>query len=72
MSVSTGDSPLRQCVLVLDAIYSQFDCVEFITTLQRIEASLFNSAYKNFDDFKNELLAIPQITTEFLNSVELW
>ncbi|GAA5796314.1 hypothetical protein HPULCUR_001684 [Helicostylum pulchrum] len=54
MSVSTGDSLMRQCVLVLDAIYSHFNCVEYITTLQRIEANLFNNAYKNFDDFQNE------------------
>lgn len=72
MSVSTGDSLMRQCVLVLDAIYSHFNCVEYITTLQRIEANLFNNAYKNFDDFQNELLVISEITTEFLNSIELW
>ncbi|KAI8068976.1 hypothetical protein BDF21DRAFT_110324 [Thamnidium elegans] len=71
MSVSTGDSLMRQCVLVLDAICSQFNCVEFITTLQRIEANLFSSAYKNFNDFQNELLTISQITPEFLNSIEL-
>lgn len=71
MSVSTGDSLLRQCVLTLDAIYSSFDCSEYIKTLVLIERKLFDKHFNNLESFRQELITIPGVTTEFIESINL-
>lgn len=45
--------------------------MDFISTLHLIEVNLFNNLYKDLESFKNDILAIPQVTTEFIDDIDL-
>lgn len=70
-SVGTGNSLIRQCIYILDAIYTNYDFMDFITTLHLIEVNLFENVYDSLESFKSAVLSIPQITAEFIDGIDL-
>lgn len=70
-SVGTGNSLIRQCIYILDAIYTNYNFMDFISPLHLIEVDLFNNLFEDLESFKNVILSIPQITAEFINDIDL-
>lgn len=70
-SISTGNSLIKTCTCILDAIYTSYDCIKFISTLRRIESNLSLNYYETVESLKEDIqVNIPLIPEEFIDSVE--
>lgn len=68
---TTQTNVVEQCICLLDAIHSNFDCQEFIATLRDLETKVLSNKYEDLVAFQLELRKIPQIPNSFFDTVNL-